>query len=387
MSFDNENLVFRAKDYIYKSLAYKLEYKKQGNLAWFFKGVGGSGKTLFTGSLLKAIFGQYHTIVRMEDITNKFNSAFEDKLFIIVDETDKSAKNLLRAMKQLVANPSITIERKGKDTYEAINRASLIVNTNFNSNLMEKLAIDRREVEFSTSLDKLEFNPYFAELKEQKNGSLDRVINEILLSEDTLTQFIKFLKSLPMDDKTEILVNTQIITDAARENIEDPTEVVPALANLLCNKPLTKANIEAVVAQIDIDVNDPSDLECPKNLDEIIQAFKHDRIIRDVGKLVCSVAILEKLLPKAFHRPWIPKLLKTMREERRATKIRTNYTEHRISEKTSMLLASSDPPKVIGKLKSVEDFRNLHLIGFSEREFQKYLDDAQERRASVLDKS
>lgn len=384
------SLIQKAKNFIYKSLAYKLEYKKQGNLAWFFKGVGGSGKTLFTGSLLKAIFGQYHTIVRMEDVTNRFNSAFEDKLFIVVDETDKSAPSLLRAMKQIVANKSLMIERKGKDTYEAINRASLIVNTNFNSNLMEKLAIDRREVEFSTSLDKLEFNPYFAELKEQKNGSLDRVINEILLSETTLTNFIRFLKSLPMDDETEVFVNTQIVTDAAKENIETPTDAYSALASMLLNKDraLSKEVIETTISQIECDA-DESELVCRNELDEVLEQMREERLIRENGKLVVNETILKAILPKGLH-PYIRGLTKRLKSENLAKGAR-EFIKHFISEKMALMLKGKPEPPKIGVvretgvvLKHQREPKNLVLIGFSESEFQKYVTDINERRKLVV---
>lgn len=372
--------IAKLKDYIYKFIAYKLEYRTFTQHAWFFKGEGGTGKSLFTNSLLGKIFGPFHTIARVEDLLNRFNASLENKLFVIVDETDKQAKQLLRVMKQITANKTLSIERKGKDAVNAENYATLIFNTNFKGNLFEKEKVDRREIEFATSLDKLENNPYFARLIKEY-GTLDKLINQKLLSDETVKQFIAFLKSLPMDNETLEIVSTQIITDEAKANIDMSSDAVEAITNLLVNKELTVENMEATFAQIE-GLDD--EITCDKGVGELLTMLNTEKLIRGPSKLVINLSILQALMPQSISLSVLKQVLKRIRNYNMGKDVNI---KHRVSEQTArkineMIAKRSNTGMYKGKevlSKHHLEFGNLVVIGFTEDEFKCYTSSGDER--------
>jgi len=95
------------------------------------RGSKGSGKTFF-GELIGGLFKQHHRIVsKAEHVTGKFNRHLEDTLLLQCDEAywarNKAAEG---ALKDLLTNSRITVERKGMDSYSSANYTRILFSSN-----------------------------------------------------------------------------------------------------------------------------------------------------------------------------------------------------------------------------------------------------------------
>ena len=95
------------------------------------RGSKGSGKTFF-GELIGGLCKSHHRIVsKAEHVTGKFNRHLEDTLLLQCDEAywarNKAAEG---ALKDLLTNPRITVERKGMDSYSSQNYTRLLFSSN-----------------------------------------------------------------------------------------------------------------------------------------------------------------------------------------------------------------------------------------------------------------
>ena len=95
------------------------------------RGKKGTGKTKF-GELLGGLVKHHHKIVsRAEHVTGNFNRHLEDTLLLQADEAYwAGAKSNEGALKDLLTNPEITIERKGVDAYTAPNYTRVLFTSN-----------------------------------------------------------------------------------------------------------------------------------------------------------------------------------------------------------------------------------------------------------------
>jgi len=95
------------------------------------RGSKGSGKTFF-GELVGGLFKPHHRIVsKAEHVTGKFNRHLEDTLLLQCDEAywarNKAAEG---ALKDLLTNSRITVERKGMDSYSSANYTRILFSSN-----------------------------------------------------------------------------------------------------------------------------------------------------------------------------------------------------------------------------------------------------------------
>lgn len=100
-------------------------------VALVLRGLKGTGKTKF-GEMLGGLFPQHHKIIsRQEQLVGQFNRHLEDCLLLQAEEAfwagSKSAEG---ALKDLVTNPRILIERKGVDSYMTPNFTRLLFTSN-----------------------------------------------------------------------------------------------------------------------------------------------------------------------------------------------------------------------------------------------------------------
>ena len=135
-------------------------------VALVLRGRKGTGKTKF-GELLGGLCKPHHKIVaRSEHVTGNFNRHLEDTLLLQADEAFwAGAKGSEGALKDLITNPEITIERKGVDAYSAPNCTRVLFTSNEEWVVPASLD-ERRFAVFDVSVSRQQDSAYF--------GALDR---------------------------------------------------------------------------------------------------------------------------------------------------------------------------------------------------------------------
>lgn len=128
------------------------------------RGRKGTGKTKF-GEILGHLFKPHHQIVsRAEHITGNFNRHLEDTLLLQADEAYwAGAKASEGALKDLLTNPEITIERKGVDAYTSPNYTRVLFTSNEDYVVPASLD-ERRFAVFDVSTCHQQDSRYFAAL-------------------------------------------------------------------------------------------------------------------------------------------------------------------------------------------------------------------------------
>lgn len=128
------------------------------------RGRKGTGKTKF-GELLGHLVKHHHKIVsRAEHVTGNFNRHLEDTLILQADEAFwAGAKSSEGALKDLLTNPEITIERKGVDAYTAPNYTRVLFTSNEDWVVPASLD-ERRFAVFDVSTCRQQDAHYFAGL-------------------------------------------------------------------------------------------------------------------------------------------------------------------------------------------------------------------------------
>ena len=128
------------------------------------RGRKGTGKTKF-GEILGGLVKAHHKIVsRAEHVTGNFNRHLEDTLLLQADEAYwAGAKASEGALKDLLTNPNITIERKGVDAYTAANYTRILFTSN--EEFVVPASLDeRRFAVFDVSECHKQDSEYFAAL-------------------------------------------------------------------------------------------------------------------------------------------------------------------------------------------------------------------------------
>ncbi len=119
-------------------------------------GVEGNGKTILMECIAHGIGEEYVTILQTPDAANKFNASLNRKLFIIIEEIFTINKQeIFEALKPIITNNRIAIQRKGVDTTTEDNRFNGCMATNHLNALM-KTVNDRRICALVTAQSKKE---------------------------------------------------------------------------------------------------------------------------------------------------------------------------------------------------------------------------------------
>lgn len=97
-----------------------------------------TGKTTFL-NLLRSIFLENMRILDSERISSKFNGSWAGKLIVAVDESfiDTDKPTVVNRLKMIATNPTIPIEKKGKEAGEVPNFSKLIMCSNDETNFLK----------------------------------------------------------------------------------------------------------------------------------------------------------------------------------------------------------------------------------------------------------
>jgi len=143
-------------------------------IATALRGEPGTGKSHFVQSLMD-MFGHRHTahLDKVEQITGKFNSALSGKVLVFADEAlfagDKRDSG---ALKRLITERTLLIERKGFDSIHERNCVHLFMATN-HARSFPSMMKERRLFALEVSNAKIQDAKYFGELVEYlKAGGL-----------------------------------------------------------------------------------------------------------------------------------------------------------------------------------------------------------------------
>lgn len=115
------------------------------------QGTEGNGKSILIEVMVQAVGEQYSHLPSAQDLSNKFNSWADRRLFIGIEEIFvRERRDLVDVLKVLVTNRRIEIQAKGKDQIMADNRANFMACTN-HLDALPKTGDDRRYAIFKTA--------------------------------------------------------------------------------------------------------------------------------------------------------------------------------------------------------------------------------------------
>lgn len=187
------------KELFLHNLAFHLKYLNHGNTLIMSLGKAqGTGKNLLYDHILKEIYGKYHLTWDSHHFTDSFNGSLDEKLIVHGNDikekvTATSTKTLGNVVKTIVANPTISITAKGKETKEVENYTMWFMSSNADKPFTIDEGENRRLNVFPTSKTKLE--EAYPETPSSQDG-----IRRLL--EKELPSFIAYLASLPLDPST-----------------------------------------------------------------------------------------------------------------------------------------------------------------------------------------
>jgi hypothetical protein len=145
------------------------------------RGKEGTGKGVFL-RWWKAIFGQHGLqISHPKHLTGNFNGHLQDCLFLYVDEGfwagDQKGEGTL---KNLISEPEIVIERKGKDAYSTTNYLHIAMSSN-EAWVVPAGPEARRYFVLDVAERERNNHDYFAAIEQQmKNGGLEAMLYDLL---------------------------------------------------------------------------------------------------------------------------------------------------------------------------------------------------------------
>ena len=94
----------------------------------------GCGKSMFCDFFGNKILGYYLQTAKPKNILGQFNGLVENKLLVNLNEISiKDTYNERGSLNELITDPSITIERKGVDSFSTPNHLNFIATTNSNA--------------------------------------------------------------------------------------------------------------------------------------------------------------------------------------------------------------------------------------------------------------
>ena len=145
------------------------------------RGNQGTGKGIFVNTFGK-IFGKHFLqIAQASQITGRFNHHLKDAIVVYPDEGfwagDKQAEGVI---KNIITEPFITIEQKGKDIIKVKNHVNLIISSN-NSWVIPAGLEERRFFVLDVSDERQQDHAYFRAIIDQmENGGLEAFLYDLL---------------------------------------------------------------------------------------------------------------------------------------------------------------------------------------------------------------
>lgn len=148
--------------------------------------IHGSGKSLMFGTIMKKIYGEYHTTVGQAQLDNQYNEWIENKLFGVFEEIvdNKKKHNVMGMIKHLITGETLYVSKKFVSGWEMNNH----LNTVFLSNNTQPLPIEEKDRRF------LVLNP---------NKDLSGKLHEIVMQEiktNGVQAFYTYLMNLDLTD-------------------------------------------------------------------------------------------------------------------------------------------------------------------------------------------
>ena len=145
------------------------------------RGKQGTGKGVFVNIPGKILGGHFIQIAQAGQITGRFNHQLKDVVLAFVDEGfwagDKQAEG---ALKNMITEPDINIEQKGKDIIRVKNHVNLIMASN-NDWVVPAGLEERRFFVLDVSDEHIQDKKYFAAIiKQMENGGLAAMLHDLL---------------------------------------------------------------------------------------------------------------------------------------------------------------------------------------------------------------
>lgn len=157
------------------------------SVAVVMKSIEGTGKGTMVRPLLE-ILGMYGIQVNgPEQIAGRFNSTIANKLFVFIDEADLTDARCADRLKALISEPTINLERKGKDPEPMPNYARFVFASNHDRVIRAGIR-ERRYLVLEPDASKAQDKGYFDRLHQWVNEGGAAKLLAYLLSVD-LSQF------------------------------------------------------------------------------------------------------------------------------------------------------------------------------------------------------
>jgi hypothetical protein len=145
------------------------------------RGKQGTGKGVFVNQFGKILGCHFIQIAQAGQITGRFNHQLKDVVLVFVDEGfwagDKQAEG---ALKNMITEPHINIEQKGKDIIRVKNNVNLIMASN-NEWVVPAGLEERRFFVLDVSDEHIQDKKYFsAIINQMDNGGLEAMLHDLL---------------------------------------------------------------------------------------------------------------------------------------------------------------------------------------------------------------
>lgn len=173
-------------------------------VAVVLKGERGAGKGMFIRNY-GMIFGRHYAhISKPEQITGKFNAAVSGKIVIFADEAFFAGdKRDLGALKVLITEPTLAIERKGIDVTQEQNFVHLFMASNEDWHTPAGFQ-ERRFFALSVSNARMQDTEYFEAIKQEMNNGGREAFLTFLLARVITPERRKALRHAPRTDELRI---------------------------------------------------------------------------------------------------------------------------------------------------------------------------------------
>ena len=202
-------------EYVEKWLARKVQKPyKLTNTAILFRSVEGCGKDTFFDWFGHEILGKRYYVNedKIDDIFGKFNPAIENKIIVVVNETNgKDTKEVESSIKNALTRKINSIQYKGKTQFDNTNNIGYIFFSN-NENPLKIDINDRRFQAIQCNNDIANNGTYFDSLRKEIEGEDKDQISK---------SFYDYLMSIECDDFnfTNGRVKTNLYNDMKEHNI------------------------------------------------------------------------------------------------------------------------------------------------------------------------